>query len=200
MTVTVVLGHPYPRSFNHAIAERVVGALQSAGHAVAFHDLYAEGFDPLLTGHELATDDVRTNALVEQHCREIRIADAIVVVHPNWWGMPPAIVKGWIDRVFRPGVAYQFAGDDDGSGVPAGLLRARAAVVLTTSNTPAERERQVFGDPLETIWRNCVFGFCGVAQVVRRNFGVIAGSGGQQRAEWLAEAAATVLRVLGQAR
>jgi NAD(P)H dehydrogenase (quinone) len=84
--------------------------------------------------------------------------------------------------------------------VPAGLLRARAAVVLTTSNTPAERERQVFGNPQETIWRNCVFGFCGVAQVVRRNFGVIAGSSGHERAEWLAEATATVLRALGQAR
>jgi NAD(P)H dehydrogenase (quinone) len=196
MTVSVILGHPYARSFNHAIAERVVAVLQSAGHRIAFHDLHAEGFAPLLTEHELATDDVHTNALVAQHCRELGLADGIVVIHPNWWGMPPAIVKGWIDRVFRPDVAYRFAADDDGSGGPSGLLRARAAVVLTTSNTPAERERAVFGDPLETIWRNCVFGFCGLRHVTRRNFGVIAGSSAEQRAAWLAEAAATVLRVL----
>ncbi len=200
MTISVILGHPYARSFNHAIAERVVAALQSAGHRIAFHDLYAEGFDPLLSEHELATDDVRMNALVAQHCQELGLADGIVVIHPNWWGMPPAIVKGWIDRVFRPGVAYRFADDDDGSGVPTGLLRARAAVVLTTSNTPAERERAVFGDPLETIWRNCVFGFCGLRQVTRRNFGVIAGSSAEQRAAWLAEAAATVLAALGGPR
>jgi NAD(P)H dehydrogenase (quinone) len=194
MEVSVILGHPYPHSFNHAIAARVLASLTAAGHRVRFHDLYAEGFAPVLTGDELRTDDTHTDVLVDQHCRELKSADGIVVIHPNWWGMPPAILKGWLDRVLRPGVAYRFADDDDGAGVPDGLLHARAAVVFTTSNTPAQRERQLFGDPLETIWRNCVFGFCGVAEVTRRNFGVIAGSSDQQRARWLDEAATTVVR------
>lgn len=189
MSISVILGHPYLRSFNHAIARRVVAALESAGHKVDFHDLYQERFDPVITGPELAADEVTLNPLVVEHCREIALADGVVVIHPNWWGMPPAILKGWVDRVLRPDVAYRFAEDDDGSGIPDGLLAARAAVVLTTSNTPEKREREVFGDPLETIWRNCIFRFCGVANVVRRNFGVVAGSTSEQREEWLGEAA-----------
>jgi len=45
---------------------------------------------------------------IKQHCEEIALVDGIVIVHPNWWGQPPAILKGWVDRVIRPGVAYEF--------------------------------------------------------------------------------------------
>ena len=114
-------------------------------------------------------------------------ADGIVVVHPNWWGQPPAILKGWIDRVVRPGVAYTFEEGDSGEGVPVGLLRARTAVVLNTSNTPPGREQDVFGDPLEVIWRRCVFDLCGVRDVRRRTFGVVVTSTAEERARWLGE-------------
>jgi len=73
--------------------------------------------------------------------------------------------------------------------VPSGLMKARAAVVFTTSNTAGERERAVFGDPLETIWKNCVFGLCGVNNFYRRNFGIIVTSTSAQRGEWLNEVA-----------
>ena len=78
------------------------------------------------------------------------------------------MVKGWVDRVFRPGVAYEFEEDDSGEGVPIGLLRARAAVVFNTSNTPEEREQEVFGDPLETLWKTCIFDLCGVKEFHRQ--------------------------------
>lgn len=105
-------------------------------------------------------------------------------------GQPPAILKGWIDRIVRPGVAYRFVEGDNGEGVPVGLLRARAVVVLNTSNTPDERERETFGDPLETLWKRCVFGLCGVHDVRRRTFNVVVGSSPDQRQRWLAEAVA----------
>ena len=57
-------------------------------------------------------------------------------MHPNWWSQPPAILNGWLDRVVRPGVAYEFRKDDAGRSLPVGLLRARAAVVLNTANVP----------------------------------------------------------------
>lgn len=194
MRISVILGHPYPKSFGHALAAQVTRALSAGGHAVAFHDLYREGFDPVLSEAELATDTPAADELVRRHCDELAAAEGIVIVHPNWWGMPPAILKGWVDRVFRPGVAYAFDDKDDGSGVPRGLLRARAAVVLTTSNTPEAREREIFGDPLETIWRNCIFGFSGVTNVVRRSFGTLAGSTAERRASWLDEAETLVLQ------
>ncbi len=100
-------------------------------------------------------------------------------------GQPPAILKGWVDRVLRPGVAYEFLEGDSGEGVPVGLLRAQAAVVFNTSNTPAARELSAFGDPLETLWRNCIFGLCGVTRVERRMFGVVVTSTPSQREEWL---------------
>src|SRR5512136_2931912 len=112
-------------------------------------------------------------AEIQRHCDEVSQADGIIIVHPNWWGQPPAILKGWVDRVIRPGVAYEFLEDDSGEGVPNGLLKAKAAIVFNTSNTESEREKNAFGDPLETIWRNCIFGLCGVTNFYRRMFGII---------------------------
>jgi putative NADPH-quinone reductase len=132
--------------------------------------------------------------MVELHCREIARADGIVIVHPNWWGMPPAILTGWVDRVLRPGVAYRFEDDDAGEGIPIGLLRARSAIIFNTSNTPPEREARVFGDPLERIWKNCIFGLCGVSRVERRSFSVVVTSTKAERESWLAQARAIVAR------
>ena len=111
-----------------------------------------------------------------------------MIVHPNWWAMPPAILKGWLDRVLRQGVAYEFA-----NGGVVGLLRGKSALVLTTSNTPREDELRLFGDPLENLWRTCIFGFCGVEDVVRRNFESIILSTAD-RAAWLAEVRQIVQR------
>lgn len=187
MNVSVILGHPGKDSFNHALAEETAATLAANGHGVWFHDLYAEGFDPLLPAIEIPkTADLPP--LIRQHCDELARADGIVVIHPNWWGQPPAIMKGWIDRVIRPGVAYRFIEGDSGEGVPCGMLRMKTAVIFNTSNTPEERERAVFGDPLDTIWKNCIFGLCGVTDVRRMMFGVVVTSTDVRREAWLREA------------
>ncbi len=185
MNILVILAHPTPGSFNHAVAETVVNTLEQLGHSGVFHDLYAEGFDPVLPTGEILTEEV--DPVVAGHCEQLAGADGIVLVHPNWWGMPPAILKGWVDRVVRPGVAYRFEEGDGGEGIPVGLLKARAAVVFTTSNTPETREREVFGDPLENLWKSCIFGLCGVGAFTRRNFGVIVTSTEEERKAWLGE-------------
>jgi len=186
MRVSVILAHPDRGSFNHAIAGTAIERLQANGHETVFHDLHCEGFDPLLT-HEEIPKDASLSDTIERHCREIAKADGIVIVHPNWWGQPPAILKGWVDRVIRPGIAYEFLDGDSGEGVPRGLLRAKTAVVFNTSNTEAEREERVFGDPLETIWRNCIFGLCEVTNFHRRVFRVVVTSTEEKRKEWLEE-------------
>jgi len=184
MKISVILAHPDSASFNHAIARAAVTQLESSGHEVVFHDLYRENFDPLL-GRDEIPRDVHLPESVAAHCRQIAEADGIVIVHPNWWGQPPAILKGWVDRVIRPGVAYEFLDGDSGEGVPNGLLKAGAAVVFNTTNTEAERERRLFGDPLETIWKNCIFGLCGVRNFHRRMFGIIVTSTEAERKQWL---------------
>jgi len=186
MKISIILAHPNPGSFNHAIATTAADSLRRNGHEVVFHDLCQEQFPPLLTAAELQKD-ARLEPVVARHCREIAGAAGIIIVHPNWWGMPPAILKGWIDRVLRMDVAYRFVANDKGEGVPVGLLKAKVAIVFNTANTPDDRERAVFGDPLETLWKKCVFDLCGVKNVQRRTFSVVVTSTPEQRAQWLAE-------------
>ncbi|MBN1317773.1 MAG: NAD(P)H-dependent oxidoreductase [Anaerolineales bacterium] len=184
MRISVILAHPKKNSFNHAIAATTVETLCQNGHHVDFHDLYRENFDAILPADEIPKD-ASLPPEIEKHCAEIARAEGIVIIHPNWWGQPPAILKGWIDRVIRPGVAYEFLDGDQGEGVPNGLLKAESAVVFNTSNTETEREMRVFGDPLETIWRNCIFGLCGVDYFYREVFNIMVTSSLEQRRAWL---------------
>ena len=181
MKVLVIIGHQQPGSFCHAIAATAVASLQAAGHEVIYHDLYQEQFDPILPAEEVPRE-ASLPPVIERHCNEVVSADGYLIVHPNWWGQPPAILKGWLDRVLRQGVAYRFG--------PQGvveLLAGRRALVFTTSNTPRDIELSVFNDPLENFWKTVVFGFVGVKQFERRNFESIIMSTLEQRQQWLAE-------------
>jgi putative NADPH-quinone reductase len=191
MNILVILGHPSKGSFNHAIANTVIETLSNNGHEVFFHDLYEENFDQILSGQEIPKC-ASLEKVIQEHCNEISKAEGVVIVHPNWWGQPPAILKGWVDRVIRAGVAYEFKEGDSGEGIPIGLLKAKTALVFNTSNTPRERELQVFGDPLEILWKNCVFDFCGVKNFHRKMFGVIVTSKLEERLGWLKEVRETV--------
>jgi putative NADPH-quinone reductase len=191
VNILVVVAHPDPGSFNHALANAAVQVTKRSGHHVVLHDLYAERFDPILPSTEIPRG-ATLPAWLRRHCADLAAAEGIVIVHPNWWGQPPAILTGWIDRVMRPGIAYEFREGDQGEGVPVGLLRARTAVVLNTSNTPPERERDAFGDPLDAIWRRCVFDLCGVKDLRRRTYSVVVTSTVAQRNEWLSNATALV--------
>jgi len=186
MNISIILAHPNPGSFNHAIAATAADTLRANGHEILLHDLCQEQFPPLLPAAELQKN-AKLDPVIARHGEEIVAADGIIIVHPNWWGMPPAILKGWIDRVLRMEVAYRFVANDQGEGVPVGLLKARAAIVFNTANTPDDREREIFGDPLETLWKKCVFDLCGVKNVQRRTFSVVITSTPPQRSQWLAE-------------
>jgi NAD(P)H dehydrogenase (quinone) len=186
MNILIILGHPDKNSFNHAIAETCRNKLLNNGHSVVFHDLYKEEFYALLNTDEMPRNGVIYDTIKKQ-CADLLSSDAIIVIHPNWWGQPPAILKGWIDRVIRPGIAYEFEEGDNGEGVPIGLLKAKTALVFNTSNTSEERENNIFKDPLETIWKNCIFDLCGVKQFERKIFRVVVTSDLAQRKIWLNE-------------
>ncbi|GAB2647923.1 hypothetical protein GCM10009743_24250 [Kribbella swartbergensis] len=108
-----------------------------------------------------------------------------MVAHPNWWGKPPAIMAGWIDRVIVPGVAYELV---TAEGEPTCLLRLRRLVVLNTGDTPPEREAEVFGDPLAAIWERCVGTYLGDATVERLLATPLGGSTPERRQAWLDQA------------
>lgn len=191
MKIQAIVAHPRSNSFCHALFDRAVSTLRSAGHDLVIHDLYLEGFDPVLRadeaytiGHTVeATLSKSKDPVVSRHRDEITVANGLLIAHPNWWGKPPAILAGWLDRVLVPGVAYRL---QSAEGEPEGLLSLEAALVLNTSDTPSERETKVLGDPLHLIWENCVLPYCGVKKVERRMFGAVAGSDLAQRQSWLA--------------
>jgi putative NADPH-quinone reductase len=193
MRVSVIVAHPNRASFNHAIATTCWRVLTDNGHEVITHDLYEEHFNPMLPYGEFPKDAVLP-ADIKPHCDEVSQADGIVIIHPNWWGQPPAILKGWVDRVIRPGVAYEFLEGDKGEGVPRGLLKAKCAIIFNTSNTGSIREKTIFGDPLEAIWKNCVFALCGVPTIHRRMFSIVVTSSEAERTGWLSEVTATIDR------
>jgi len=186
MNVLIILGHPDEKSFNHAIADACRNRLIENGHSVIFHDLYKEGFNPVIDKIEIPKNG-QIDAIIKAHCEELINSNGIIIIHPNWWGQPPAILKGWIDRVIRPGIAYEFEEGDNGEGMPIGLLKAKTGLVFNTSNTNEERENNTFKDPLETLWKNCIFSFCGVTQFDRKMFRIIVTSNLNQRQNWLNE-------------
>lgn len=193
MQILIVLAHPDDRSFNHAIAETCLKRLRDQGHEIIYHDLYLGKFNPILENKEIPKDG-QLDETIGKHCQELKQCEGIIIIHPNWWGQPPAIMKGWVDRVFRPGLAYEFEDGDQGEGIPVGLLNAGAALVFNTSNTSEERENSVFGDPLELLWKNCIFDLCGVKSFERRMFRTIVTSDPDQRRAWLDEVISLVDR------
>lgn len=198
MKALVIIGHPAPNSFNHALAARVAAEWERLGAQVVMHDLAAEAFDPCLTPKE-ARGAPSDDPLVRRHIADLTSADLLAVVHPVMWGMPPAILKGWIDRVFALNAAYGFAqGAVEGTD-PIGLLPLRAALVLNTSNTPPETEATRFGDPLERIWRDCILGYCSTAQITRRTFAPLVPSADATRSAWLDEAAVLAQAAMAKA-
>ena len=108
MRVLVVYSHPCEESFNAAICKTVVDTLTAAGHEVRLTDLYAEGFDPVLSTEERRAYLLpgKDNAPIAKHIADIKWCQAMIFVYPTWWYGLPAMLKGWLDRALVPGVAF----------------------------------------------------------------------------------------------
>lgn len=182
----VVFAHPNPASLTAALARAAHEGLCAGGLDGRLVDLHGEGFDPVMTARE-AAGQAADDPVVTEMIEDLTRASVLVVVHPNCWGAPPAMMKGWMDRVFAPGAAYAFEKGADAGDVPAPRLGLRHAIVVNTSNTAADREADEFGDPLERIWRDCLLRYCSHAEVERLVLRIVASSSAGQRAAWLGE-------------
>lgn len=164
MRILLLFAHPGQKSFNHAVCARLRQSLRV--HDLVEHDLYREQFDPILTQAEIRRR-YSLDSLVQAHYRDLQQSGALIVVHPDWWGQPPAILKGWIDRVLRPGIAYEFEGPEFGRKKALPLLTGRRAAVFVTSDSRASHVQPLF----DMMWRDRVFGFCGVETIGVEVFG-----------------------------
>src|SRR6185312_4877987 len=131
MRVLVLFAHPVETSFQAALHRAAVGALKDAGHQVDDCDLYAERFDPVLSREErMNYHDVAINrGPVDGYVRRLLDAEALVLVHPVWNYGYPAILKGFFDRVFLPGVSFSLS--EKGGYTPTLRKVKRLAAVCT---------------------------------------------------------------------
>jgi len=138
MKTLAVLAHPSQKSFSAQVFATALSTLREAGHEVRTLDLYGEGFEAMLSEPEWRTNsDVPENRKpVEALVQDLEWAEALVFVFPTWWSGLPAILKGWLDRVFLPGVAFDLA---DGGPIRAKLTGLRVwAVITTCGSTPLQ--------------------------------------------------------------
>jgi putative NADPH-quinone reductase len=135
MRVLLVHCHPRPDSFSAALRDAAASALQAAGHAVEVRDLHAEGFAPALSAEERGAyyDEARNLRGVEDHAAALRRAEALLLVYPTWWFGMPALLKGWLDRVWVPGVAFRLGGPTALRPLLTGIRRIG---VVTTYGSP----------------------------------------------------------------
>ncbi|WP_300038903.1 NAD(P)H-dependent oxidoreductase [uncultured Roseobacter sp.] len=174
MHVLTVLDHPQPASFSAAVAEKFNAGAETAGHTTELADLHAEGFDPRWTRADIAADSgapVPQDILAEQ--TRINRADAICMVFPLfWWGMP-AMTKGWVDRVWSWGWAYDQLNDPEAS-----LQRPRTGVLLVPAGARSTEIRELgHHAALETAWMSGTFGYFGFTQ---RQLKLLCGSKGSE--------------------
>jgi NAD(P)H dehydrogenase (quinone) len=177
----VIYSHPNPKSFNHAIKETYVQALRESGQEVRVRDLYALNFDPVLKGSELAgfkearvPEDIRTE---QEH---VRWAQVITFICPVWWGGPTANLRGYLDRVFSLGFAYDEASK--------GLLGDKKVLTIHTLAAPLK----VYEDTgliaaMNKLYDEIVFKFASLQVVGHKYFGSVSTSGAEERQKMLLE-------------
>lgn len=185
----ILLAHPKPRSFNHALAAEARRALEAEGVSVHFHDLYGENFDPVLTVDEYHRR-MSLDPIIQRFTREVESTRLFVFVHPDWWGQAPAILKGWVDRVLRPGVAYEYDGEEFGVKEKRPLLTDRRALTVITSEASALEM-----DTTVHLWRRHIFEFCGIEEEEALVMPRLRESTHRQRKEFLERVGEEALRL-----
>ncbi len=132
MRVLVIHSHPVTDSFSGALRDSAIEGARAAGHDVRVLDLGAMSFNPVMSAEELRGYKAVTPVANEDltvHIDAVRWADVLVFVYPTWWSTLPAQLKGWLERVMRPGVAFVF---DEDNKVRPGLRQVRRIVGITT--------------------------------------------------------------------
>lgn len=178
--ILIINGHPNPASFNFALAEAYKkGALATNAkvETIIVADLE---FNPNLQfGYQKRTE-LEPDLL--ESWEKIKRADHLVWIHPVWWGGLPAITKGFIDRLFLPGMAFQYR---ENSIWWDKLLKGKTAHIITTLDQPGWYYRLFFGRPSVNQLKKSTLEFCGVKPVKVSYIGVVKTSDSSQKAKWL---------------
>ena len=183
--ILVILGHPANDSFCSALADSYAKGAEAAGNDVRLISLGNLSFDPVLHNGYASIQELEPDLVTAQGA--ISWAEHIVFVYPIWWGAMPALLKGFIDRVFLPGFAFKYR---EGSQFWDRLLSGRSAHLLVTMDTPPWYFRWVYRMPGHNQMKRTILEFSGIKPVTISSFGTIRDSNQQKRGKWLAQACA----------
>lgn len=191
--ILVVIGHPIGGSLNHALAEAYSDAARAAGAEVRVHDLARGRVPATETREQLRVRDDDTAHLapiVRGYVDDLRWAQHVVVLFPQWWGSYPAALKEYLDRVVLSGIAFRYRTGQ----LPHRLLTGRTARILMTADGPAWWNRIAYRNAAETSLARATFAYCGVRVVGIARFMKVRFSTSKRRARWLTRAAALGVR------
>jgi putative NADPH-quinone reductase len=181
--VLIVVGNSKPGSFCHALASQVEEGAVSRGAETKRIALDTLRFDPILRVGFGGDQPLEEDLVAAQEA--IRWADHLVFVYPTWWGTMPALLKGFVDRVFLPGFAFQYR---KGSALWDKLLKGRSAQLIVTMDSPPWYYRWLLGAPGHRAMKKGILEFCGIGPVAVKTLGGVRGSTPEKRADWLREA------------
>jgi NAD(P)H dehydrogenase (quinone) len=181
--ILLILAHPQENSLCAALADAYAQGAQHASHDVQRLYLGRMQFDPLLHHGYAKIQPLEPDLAAAQAA--IAAAQHLVFVYPTWWGAPPALLKGFIDRIFLPGFAFRYRKDSVWWDK---LLAGRSAHLLVTMDTPPWYFRWIYRMPGHQQMRRTVLEFCGIKPVKITSFGSARSASAPQRAKWLEQA------------
>jgi NAD(P)H dehydrogenase (quinone) len=160
MRILLVLAHPLADSFAASVAKTARIALEANGHSVDLLDLYREGFDPRLSEKERRGyfDTPYDTSAVGDIVARLQAADGMILVFPQWWFNFPAILKGFFDRIFAPGVAFDH--DQAGGRIIPRLTNIKLLWALTATGSPWWIVRLYMGNPVHRLLKRGIAAFC----------------------------------------
>lgn len=181
MTTLIIYAHSNKDSLNHAIVENVMKGLKEAKRKFELIDLYAEKFDPVLViDAQHKRRDLIHDPYTEKYRKKIEQADQLIFIYPIWWYGVPAILKGFFDRVFVSGFAFQYHGK-----LPNGLLKNKSAWVIYTIDSPSFFIRLFRKDAEWIVVRDAILKFCGIKNIKRTRLTSVKHSTYESRQKWL---------------
>lgn len=157
MNILIIKAHPSPRGYTHSIVDEYKKIKEFKGNNVEIIDVYSKKYEMPFLSFNSVRDVVLSKEIIEAQ-KLITWAHEIVFVHPIWWGMPPAMLKNFVDNVFWKGFAYKFTKD----GKIERLLEGKTAKVFATCGGPAWIYKIPFLMPLKSFWKISLLGFVGV--------------------------------------
>jgi putative NADPH-quinone reductase len=163
MRFQVIHCHPLVESYGHALFTTIVTVLRERGHAVTATDLYRERFDPVMTASERQSyyQPSYDDAAVANYSALLRGSEGVVLCYPHWWFAMPALLKGYFDRVWAPGIAFEH--DLAGGRIKPLLTHVKVFGVVTTYGSPWWLTRLVAGDPGRKVVMRALKPMCGPA-------------------------------------